>query len=253
MTVIQRMAGCRLVPFVLTSVMALTAGCGQAHNDLPKLPDDSSSESVGTPGNDPQVPDLGSDTDGPPISESAEAKVLAKYQHLDPQRKIDTKLLKSAVLYFNAKLSKFANKKVIAVIDIRKRSSEKRMNIVDMKTGSVWSLTVAHGKGSDANHNGYATSFSNVPGSNATSLGFYKGAETYSGAHGLSLRLDGLSSTNSNARARAIVIHGASYVHNEKVIQGRSWGCPAVDMAQRDKVISLLKGGSLIYVGDATK
>ena len=57
----------------------------------------------------------------------------------------------------------------------------------------------------------------------------------------------GLSSTNSNVRARAIVIHGASYVQESSVIQGRSWGCPAVAMENRDTVVKALKGGSLIY------
>jgi hypothetical protein len=108
---------------------------------------------------------------------------------------------------------------------------------------------VAHGSGSDKANDGYAEKFSNVSGSNASSLGFYMTAETYNGKHGLSLRLDGLSSTNSNVRARAVVIHGASYVSDSDIKAGRSWGCPAVSMASKDKVIKMLKGGSIIYAG----
>jgi hypothetical protein len=115
-----------------------------------------------------------------------------------------------------------------------------------METGAVWNIHVAHGKGSDSDHDGFAEKFSNVNNSNATSLGFYKTAETYQGSHGYSLRLDGLSSTNSNARSRSIVVHGASYVEDKERIQGRSWGCPAVSMANYTKVINLIKGGSLI-------
>jgi hypothetical protein len=48
-----------------------------------------------------------------------------------------------------------------------------------------------------------------------SSLGVYKTAETYNGKHGLSLRLDGLSPTNSKARERAVVVHGADYVEDE--------------------------------------
>jgi hypothetical protein len=79
-----------------------------------------------------------------------------------------------------------------------------------------------------------------------SSLGFYLTAETYNGEHGYSLRLDGLSSTNSNARERAIVIHAADYVApGEKI--GRSWGCPAVEPRYHQQIIDELKEGALIY------
>jgi hypothetical protein len=110
-------------------------------------------------------------------------------------------------------------------------------------------LPVAHGKGSDPKHQGLANVFSDRTGSNATSLGFFKTADVYTGSHGLSLRLDGLSATNAHARIRTIVIHGADYVKDGRSIQGRSWGCPAVPIANRDAVIELLKNGSLIYAG----
>ena len=178
---------------------------------------------------------------------------LAKYAHLDPLRLVPTDLLSKAVLYFDANPSLFTNKKYISVIDFSKSSRLKRFFIIDMKSGSVWAIHTAHGKGSDANHDGLAEKFSNMSGSNASSLGFYKAAETYSGKYGKSLRLDGLSSTNSNARARAVVVHGANYVSETNVIQGRSWGCPAVAMGHKDKVIDMIKGGSLIYAGLAGK
>ena len=137
----------------------------------------------------------------------------------------------------------------MTVIDFAKRSSQNRFFVITIKTGSVWAIRTAHGKGSDAEHDGYAEKFSNVPNSNASSLGAYIAAETYYGSHDLSLRLDGKSSTNSKARERAIVIHGASYVQEANVIQGRSWGCPAVSMPNRDKVVNTLKGGSLVFAG----
>ena len=88
--------------------------------------------------------------------------------------------------------------------------------------------------------------FSNTPGSEMSSRGFYLTAETYQGSNGLSLVLDGLSTTNSNARSRAIVIHGAEYVSPGSLI-GRSWGCPALDMRYYIEVINQIKGGVLIY------
>ncbi len=187
------------------------------------------------------------------VPKSQAATTLAKYDHLDPKHEVPTDLLSKAVLYFDANQSKFANKKYLSVIDFAKNSKSKRFFIIDLKTGAVWGVHTSHGKGSDANHDGLAEKFSNVSGSNASSLGAYKTAETYNGSHGRSLRLDGLSTTNSNARARAIVIHGASYVSESNVIQGRSWGCPAVAQAHKDKLIDMLKGGSLIYAGLAVK
>ena len=53
--------------------------------------------------------------------------------------------------------------------------------------------------------------------------------------------------TSSKLRARAVVVHGADYVHDKPVIQGRSNGCPALPMEQRTRVINLIKEGSLMY------
>lgn len=85
-----------------------------------------------------------------------------------------------------------------------------------------------------------------------SSLGVYRTAETYQGKHGYSLRLDGLSpGKNSNARKRAIVVHGADYAsprHLQKFDKlGRSWGCPALPREQSRAIIDTIKGGSVIY------
>lgn len=244
-------------------IIGLTA-CAPAQKEV--LPDDPTEEVVQPPGQSPGIVDPGpgaSSTPVPtptplptpaatpaptpvPISSGREA-VLRKYQYLDPTHMVPTNLLENAVVFFDANLSKIKNQKYLSIIDFAQPSNKRRFYIINMADGSVWPMPVAHGKGSDSDHDGYAEKFSNVSGSQASSLGYYLTAETYYGSNGLSLRLDGLSSTNSNARSRAIVIHGASYVQDRDVIQGRSWGCPAVPLSYRDKVISSLKGGSLIY------
>jgi hypothetical protein len=173
--------------------------------------------------------------------------VLARYDFLDPQKIVPTLQLEEAVLYFDKNKTRVPNRNYLTVIDFSKNSSQKRFFIINMSSGAVWNIHTAHGRGSDPDWTGFATSFGNLDDSKKTSLGFYLTAETYYGEHKLSLRMDGLSSTNSNARSRAIVIHGADYVADANQIQGRSWGCPAVSMANRDRVINLLKGGSLLY------
>lgn len=176
-------------------------------------------------------------------------KVDRSYGHVDPNHIVPDKLLAEALAYYQDNLSKISNKKYLSVIDFSAHSSQARFFIINMDSGAVFPFHVAHGSGSDANHDGYADKFSNTPGSNASSLGYYMTAETYSGKNGYSLRLDGLSSTNSKARARAVVVHGAKYVYDSETKAGRSQGCPAVSMANRTKVIDMIKGGSIIFAG----
>jgi hypothetical protein len=183
----------------------------------------------------------------PKLSVEQEDHVLTKYDHLDPRHLVPDALLKKAVTYYDANLSHIPNAAVLTVVDFSPHSSHARMFIINMKSGAVTALHVSHGSGSDTDNDGYATRFSNVSGSLQSSLGYYRTAEDYIGKHGLSVRLDGLSSTNSNARARAIVLHSASYVYDRDVKQGRSNGCLAVSEANRDKVMNLLKRGSIIY------
>lgn len=183
-----------------------------------------------------------------PLSTQEErVAALAKYSHLDPKKVIPRYLLGSALVYFEKYKYRFSNQRYISMVDFRSYSGKKRFWVVNMSTGAVWSSYMAHGSGSDWDHNGYAERFSNVSGSKASSVGIYKTAETYEGKYGYSLRLDGLSSTNSNARARAVVVHGAYYVYDQAVKQGRSWGCLAVPMALRTTLINMIKGGSMIY------
>lgn len=211
------------------------------------------------PINEPSVQDL-SDVGTPPDYDMRDpvapspgtpdtGKTQNKYSYVDPKNEVPADLLSKALDYYDTNLTKIKNKDYLSVINFSSKSTKPRFFIINMRTGSVWAVRMAHGKGSDSDHDGYAEKFSNVSGSNASSLGYYMTAETYVGSHGTSLRLDGLSSTNSNARSRAVVIHGATYVQDSDVIQGRSWGCPAISMDNYKEVIGRIKGGSLIYAG----
>ncbi len=171
---------------------------------------------------------------------------LAEFNYVDPNRLVPTVPLTKALTYFKANKSKIANKNYMTVIDMSQHSSKKRMYVINMRTGSVATYQTSHGKGSDTNNDGYAERFSNTPGSNATSLGFYLTGPTYYGSNGLSLRMHGLESTNSNAYSRAVVMHGADYV--KPGWTGRSWGCPAIERKYVNTLIPSLKGGTLMYI-----
>jgi len=89
-------------------------------------------------------------------------------------------------------------------------------------------------------------------GSHQSSLGLFRTAESYSGKHGYSLRMDGLEpGLNDLARERAIVIHGAGYVNPGWVQKhgriGRSLGCPAVRPEVARMVVDQLKGGQFLF------
>jgi len=138
----------------------------------------------------------------------------------------------------------------LTVIDYSKPSTERRMWVYDLHSRTLlFEELVSHGRGSGTT---MATSFSNDPESSRSSLGLYRTAETYTGKHGYSLRIDGLEKGfNDRARARDIVIHAADYV-NEKTAKaqgylGRSLGCPALRPEVTKQVIDAVRGGGLIF------
>jgi L,D-transpeptidase catalytic domain len=143
----------------------------------------------------------------------------------------------------------------MGIADFSLPSRTPRFHLVRLADGSVSSHLVAHGRGSDPAHTGWLERFSNEPRSNATSAGAYRTCDRYVGAHGHSIRLDGLDPTNSNAASRAIVVHGAWYVSEElagnRGMLGRSQGCFAVADSSLDEIMTRLGPGRLIYAGKA--
>lgn len=168
----------------------------------------------------------------------------------------DLGLTKEAMLYAYighenlVEKGQVTNPDVLTICDFSQSSSKKRMYIVDIRKFKVLMNTyVAHGKNSGLTH---AKSFSNVPESLQSSMGFYVTKQTYSGKHGLSLRLDGKDrGFNDNAEARAVVVHGADYIGENRLgsaYMGRSFGCPAVPQAQSAQIINMIKNGTTLFI-----
>ena len=156
-------------------------------------------------------------------------------------------LLEEALTARTAAGSVVKDERRMVVIDYTKHSTQPRFFLVDLTDMTADTFLVAHGKGSDADHDGYADQFSNILNSRMSSLGAYVTGETYYGQHGLSLRLHGLDPSNDKALERYIVIHGADYVAPGRRVLGRSWGCPALEQAVAQKLIPELAGGTFIY------
>ncbi len=139
----------------------------------------------------------------------------------------------------------------LTICDFSQSSGKKRLYIIDIANNKLVTNTyVAHGKNSGGE---YATKFSNTPESLQSSLGFYITSNTYIGAHGLSLRVNGVDpGYNDNALARTIVIHGAAYVDDARakagVFMGRSFGCPAVPQKESTDIITTIKNGTCLFI-----
>jgi hypothetical protein len=142
------------------------------------------------------------------------------------------------------------NTQYLTIVDMDQNSRSKRFYLIDMVQHEVVMNTfVAHGKNTGVD---VAQSFSNAMNSEKSSLGFYVTGNTYTGKHGISLRLSGQEKGfNDNAEKRGVVVHGAPYVNASRVnsgYMGRSQGCPALPENEYSKVISLIKNGSVLFI-----
>ena len=182
------------------------------------------------------------------------AKVEIIYHSLDANHFVLPQItcFKKAMEGFYALKEKgLIQKDILTVIDFSLSSTKKRLWVIDLSNNTIlYNTVVSHGMNSGGE---YANSFSNSASSNKSSLGFYTTGETYNGKHGLSLKLDGQEKgINSNARSRAVVVHGASYA-NPSILKsqgylGRSQGCPAIPEALKTQIIKTIKGKSCIFI-----
>ncbi|MDQ3395423.1 MAG: murein L,D-transpeptidase catalytic domain family protein [Bacteroidota bacterium] len=160
---------------------------------------------------------------------------------------------KALIGYYHLKASnKLSDKKdYLTIVDFSLSSNKERLWIIDLKNKQIlfYSL-VAHGKNTGDE---YAANFSNLPNSFMSSIGFYVTGEIYHGKHGLSLRLDGQEKEfNSEARQRAVVMHGADYVSKDFIKKagrlGRSLGCPAIPVEIHKEIITALSEKTCLFI-----
>ena len=171
---------------------------------------------------------------------------------LIPAPRLRPEVRQRALAAMSRHLGRIKYRDVIGICDFDDPSSAPRFHLLDVASGRIDSLLVAHGRGSDPAHTGWLKRFSNEPGSAASSSGAFVTAEEYVGNHGRSRRIDGLdAATNCNARARAVVIHGAWYAEREMIAQhgklGRSEGCFAFGTKDLSQVMARLGPGRLLY------
>jgi hypothetical protein len=143
------------------------------------------------------------------------------------------------------------NNNIISIIDFTQSSKAKRLYIIDVHDSILlYQSLVAHGRNSGEE---FAHTFSNDENSYESSLGFYITEKTYSGKHGISLRLRGIEENiNSEAIERGIVMHGANYVGESFIKEngrlGRSQGCTAIPSENCSSLINCIKDGTCLFI-----
>lgn len=164
---------------------------------------------------------------------------------------IDPRLLARARAAFDRHRSQLRHTDVVGIADFSRPSHEHRFFLLDTASGRVSNHLVSHGRGSDPAHRGMLERFSNQIGSEASSQGGYRTGEYYHGKYGRSLRLAGLDWSNSNAEARAIVVHSAWYAEPDQIAAhgklGRSEGCFALPYNSLQQVLARLGPGRFLY------
>ncbi len=168
---------------------------------------------------------------------------------------VPSKVAQRAFEKYDQFVNKVRKPEYITMVDFTQHSRNKRFYMVNRDSGKVDQWTVAHGSGSDPDNDGIPQYFSNVPDSHMSSLGSYLIQEKYwsDKYDSYAIRTDGLESTNDNARARAIVVHPATYVEDGSNKQGRSWGCPAIPYDWIKTVIARAEGGAFMYIYGVNK
>lgn len=176
---------------------------------------------------------------------------------------LNPKPLKEALEFYFKNKNLFPNDDVITITDHSLKSNNKRMFVIDLKTGDVKDYYAAHGSGSDPDGVGKIQFCNKRKGSHASMDGFMRTRSMYksqkfnyssNGDHvdaypseDNALKFDGISTSCDNALDRAIYMHESEYVSNDSSIKGRSWGCTSVPVGQGKKIFNKIKEGSLYY------
>ncbi len=189
------------------------------------------------------------------------SRILAKNQHTLFEtvvaQGIEQSAVEAAFDYFDAHRSEIKNQKYMTLVDFSQHISAKRMHLINLETGEVEHIEVAHALNSDPERTGFPVVFGNVFNSEKTALGFFLTLHDYQGTLGRGLALKGLSVTNSRTFQRKIVLHpwyvgsehSKKYGSKECPLKGGcpTMGCFGVPFASSNAIIDKLKAGSLLY------
>ncbi len=174
--------------------------------------------------------------------------MLQKIEQQNPALSLPA-LLAGVMAYDHLRLQGHDTQELITIVNFNRPSNEKRLWIIDMATGKVIYFTyVAQGVNTGV---GRAKYFSNISGSDESSIGVYLTGNTYEGVAGHSMRLYGLDAGfDSNAFGRGIVMHPEPHVSKNFLKKygqiGYTDGCFGLNKTIAPNIISLIKNGTVM-------
>ena len=188
----------------------------------------------------------------PAVTPQRAAIAKATGPGIDPHGIVRKDLLERAQAALDTHGHKISKRDRMYLVDFQKFSGEDRLYEVDLEGGWVTAYRTSHGRGSDPAHSGFAQRFSNEQDSHMSSIGAYATAGANWGSQqGPNVLLDGLEYSNSRARERAIIIHGADYADPAFLARegklGRSYGCFSVSHADLAPLRERMGEGRLLF------
>lgn len=211
----------------------------------------------------PQVPSTSTESSAPPpvqpstptpfeVRKEVIQKILARGVPLDAltrSLRFMSAYMERKFVYRDSESASLINRTWMAIIDYTQPSVNYRFFLINLVTGNVERYLVAHARNSGDK---VATDFGNVQNSNKTSLGIYLTGRSYaSKKFGTGRILYGVETTNDQAHARGVVMHGATYMSQNFIRNngraGRSQGCPALEKNSFKRVHSLLGVGAVLF------
>ena len=188
----------------------------------------------------------------PAVTPQRAALTKATGSGIDPHGIVRKDLLERAQAALDTHGHKISKRDRMYLVDFQKFSGEDRLYEVDLEGGWVTAYRTSHGRGSDPAHSGFAQRFSNEQDSHMSSIGAYATAGANWGSQqGPNVLLDGLEYSNSRARERAIIIHGADYADPAFLARegklGRSYGCFSVSHADLAPLRERMGEGRLLF------
>jgi hypothetical protein len=188
----------------------------------------------------------------PAVTPQRAALTKATGPGIDPHGIVRKDLLERAQAALDTHGHKISKRDRMYLVDFQKFSGEDRLYEVDLEGGWVTAYRTSHGRGSDPAHSGFAQRFSNEQDSHMSSIGAYATAGANWGSQqGPNVLLDGLEYSNSRARERAIIIHGADYADPAFLARegklGRSYGCFSVSHADLAPLRERMGEGRLLF------
>jgi hypothetical protein len=188
----------------------------------------------------------------PTVTPQPVAVAKASGPIIDPHGVVRKDLMERARTALDTHGHKISKRDRMYLVDFQKFSGEDRLYEVDLEGGWVTAYRTSHGRGSDPTHSGFAQRFSNEMDSHMSSIGAYATAGANWGSQqGPNVLLDGLEYSNSRARERAIIIHGADYADPAFLARegklGRSYGCFSVSHADLVPLRERMGEGRLLF------